>query len=512
MKFPIKKLLQKIPTLRIYGDIESQIEGLSQNSVKLQKNEMFIARRGSQFDSHQLLFDQIDSIENPVICCNDDFFSENKVQLLEKFKSIITCSDTKNFLGLIAAHFYNHPSKKLKLIGITGTNGKTTLTYFLESIFNHAGFSTGIIGTINFRYLNKIIPTNHTTPDPITLQKTLFEMVGEGIELVFMEVSSHGIVQKRVEELDFDCTLFTNLTQDHLDFHSNLEEYFQAKNQLFQNLLISSTKKNKAAIINEDDPYGKKIIRELNSQSSSNDNAINILPYGFGRHKGPFHLKDYSLTLNNTNMILQSQEGEFEFHSSIIGKHNLSNILAAITCSNYLNLSLDQISKGLRQLKSIPGRMELVSSRNQPKVFVDYAHTPDALKNVLTLLNELKEKDPFHILTLFGCGGDRDSEKRPQMGNIAFELSDFLIITSDNPRTEDPKRIMEDIKKGIPDSNKVVYQVDRKKAIQEAIKKMTPRDVLLMAGKGHEDYQIIGQKKLPFSDLEIAQKVLNKYF
>ena len=382
----------------------------------------------------------------------------------------------------IARAFYDYPSKSFSLIGVTGTNGKTTVTYLLEAILRAHGKNPGIIGTVSYRYNNVVEKAHNTTPDPMFTQSLFSEMRKGAVSHVVMEVSSHALAMDRIRTEDFDIAVFTNLSQDHLDFHADMEDYFKAKSSLF-----TSLRRNAEVVINSDDGYGKKLLSLTRGKVHT-----------FGISGTPDFLGEIdTLTLSGTKCSVNGQE----FEMGLVGEHNVYNFLAAYAVSRLLSIHDDTIRAALLEIKYIPGRFERVGEGN---VFVDYAHTPDALDHLLDAANRLKIG---RIITVFGCGGDRDRKKRPVMGSVVEGKSNLAIVTSDNPRTEDPIAIIEDIRKGLKGQNHLIIS-DRKEAIFRAIEIAEKDDIVLIAGKGHEDYQILKDRTIHFDDREIALEAM----
>ncbi|MGB5157815.1 UDP-N-acetylmuramoyl-L-alanyl-D-glutamate--2,6-diaminopimelate ligase [Desulfobacterium sp. N47] len=417
---------------------------------------------------------------------------------------IIEVENTRKALGRIAAEFYGNPSEKLVIIGITGTNGKTTTAYLIESILQTAGFKTGVIGTINCRYSGKTFPSPVTTPESLDLQKILSEMVIDGVTHVVMEVSSHAIDLFRIEGCFFDSAVFTNLTQDHLDYHKNMESYWAVKKKLFTESLAAGPKKEKAfTVINCDDERGKALSGILSTKciKTGSDSECDI------------YASNSRIDTLGIKALISTPESTFSIESELVGKHNIENIMSAAGVASGLGISSEIIKKGIKSLSVIPGRLEKINNEAGISVYVDYAHTPDALKNVLLSLRPIVKG---RLICVFGCGGDRDKTKRPLMGELAGDLSDFAVITSDNPRTEDPTEIINQIITGIKrnkidryeptapslfsDKKGYVVEPDRKKAIHLGINIAKAGDVVLIAGKGHETYQLIGKDSFPFDD------------
>lgn len=379
----------------------------------------------------------------------------------------------------------------MKLIGVTGTNGKTTITYLIEKIFS-SQFNVGVIGTINHHFADKIIKAKNTTPGFLEMQEILQAMLEAKINLVAMEVSSHGLDQNRVKGLDFSAAIFTNLTPEHLDYHKNMENYFLTKAKLFTGL-----KKDSVAIINIDDKWAIQLLKLT---------KVKTITYGLKR--GDIFASNIKMSLGGISFSANFGKLKLSLNSSLIGNHNIYNILAAVACGISQNIPCDLIEDGVQGLKSVCGRLEAIELGQPFKVFVDYAHTPDALENAISTLNKFKKRK---LILVFGCGGDRDKIKRPKMGKIASRLSDYTIVTSDNPRTEDPKAIAGDIKKGIKGNNFSVI-LNRADAVQKALSLAKKDDIVLVCGKGHEAIQIFKDKTIPFSDQEVIKCLLSKKF
>jgi len=470
------KLIEGLEIEAVKGETSIDIEGISHNSKDIGKDYLFVALKGSQKDGHHYLNHAISAGARAVIVEED--------RKLREGVSIIKVPDTRIALGKISDCFYQHPSRELKVIGITGTNGKTTVSYLLESIFKAAGHNPGVIGTIEYRFGKHHQTAFTTTPDALDLQRVMREMVDDTVTHLVLEVSSHALQQHRVEGVNFDVVVFTNLTAEHLDYHGSIENYSKAKELLFTHYLNQSSKKKTYAVIK-------------------------------------IKVKDSQLGSDGLSALITTPRGEITIQSSLLGAFNLSNILAAVGVAITQEIPLDVITKGIANLKTVPGRMEKIESDAGLTILVDYAHTSDALDNVLTTLRELCQR---RLITVFGCGGDRDKTKRGPMGNIATSKSDLSIITFDNPRTEDPMAIMEQIEAGIERSMVKKYRLqelkganyskgylaipDRKEAIRAAVNLLQPGDIALISGKGHEDYQIIGSKRHHFSDKEEVLEAL----
>ncbi|MDP2928465.1 MAG: UDP-N-acetylmuramoyl-L-alanyl-D-glutamate--2,6-diaminopimelate ligase, partial [Candidatus Omnitrophota bacterium] len=385
-----------------------------------------------------------------------------------------------------------NPSKKLKIVGVTGTNGKTTITYIIENILKAAKRPAGVIGTINYRIGQRRMPARNTTPGPFELQALLGKMLKRGVEDVVMEVSSHSLDQGRVDHLLFDVGIFTNITKEHLDYHKTIDKYFDAKARLFHKL-----KKNGVAVLNNDDSMVAGLKRRIKSD---------LITYGLN-HKSDVMAHNIRLSVDSSIFTIKTFKGSFEVKTKLIGKHNVSNILASAAAAIALRIPLNIIKRGIESLGAVPGRLEIIDAGQPFKVFVDYAHTEDALYNVLSLLREIVPDRK--IITVFGCGGNRDSLKRPLMGAVACKFSDRVILTSDNPRFEDPFVIIAQIESGIK-GEFLNYDIveERQDAIHRALKLARQGDVVVIAGKGHEKYQIIKDRMIPFDDCHVARSAL----
>jgi UDP-N-acetylmuramoyl-L-alanyl-D-glutamate--2,6-diaminopimelate ligase len=399
-------------------------------------------------------------------------------------------------MAAIAAEFYGHPSRSMQVVGITGTNGKTTTAYLLRAVFESAGKKCGLLGTVTYSVGNEELPASRTTPEAPDVQRMFRQMVDAGCEACVMEASSHALALRRVDATSFAAGVFTNLTRDHLDYHGDMESYFAAKKRLFQMLPPGAP-----AIINLDDPRGESLRKVASAPVTYAINRpADVTP-------GPL-----TLTFKGLEFTARTPSGAVHVASRLVGRPNVSNILATVAAATALDIPALAIERGLATLVHVPGRFELVSdSTDDITVVIDYAHTDDALKNLLETARPLAER---RVITVFGCGGDRDRTKRPLMGAVAARLSDVVVITSDNPRSEDPVRIIEEIKRGVPpasDRGAAIFAiVDRTEAIQFAIRKAEPGDLVLLAGKGHEQTQVIGTQQLPFNEAAIARDALER--
>jgi UDP-N-acetylmuramoyl-L-alanyl-D-glutamate--2,6-diaminopimelate ligase len=495
-----RDLLKSIHPLKVRGDTEIEIQGLYYDSRQVQSGGLFFALRGSAVDGHRFVATALEAGAAALVVEDDANLPAGVTYAL--------VADARLAMAAIAAAFYGNPTDGVPLIGVTGTNGKTTTTYLLEAILEEAGLPTAVLGTVSYRFRKRAIPAPHTTPESADLQRLLREMAGEGARGVVMEVSSHALEQHRVDGCRFDVGVFTNLTRDHLDYHRDMESYLSSKMRLFAELLAADrVKPRRRAAINIDDPYGERIARVA---------ACPVVTYGLAA-AAQVTARDVRFSVDGIAGLLVTPRGEIPFRSRMAGRFNLYNILAAVAAGIALDVPLDAIGRGIAAHKKVPGRLERVENDRGATLLVDYAHTGDALENVLRTLRELATG---RIITLFGCGGDRDRGKRPIMGEVAGRFSDLTVVTSDNPRSERPEAIMAEIRNGILPSGLREYETaelaggladkgfvmveSRREAIRLAVRLAGPGDIVLLAGKGHEDYQIIGTEKLHFDDREEA--------
>ncbi len=494
------ELLKNQPGTETHGDISVAICSLTCDSRAVIPGTLFFALRGSQADGHRYIEQAVKAGAAAVVLADASFAPAGLPW--------VRVTDGRTAMGHISARFNGDPTATKPLIGITGTNGKTTTTYLIEAILEAAGQRAAVLGTISYRFGTATIPASHTTPESTELQGAFRKLAEAGAQAFVMEVSSHALEQKRVDGCHFDIGIFSNLTRDHLDYHVTMEQYLEAKSRLFTDLLRpSQVKPRRRAIVNMDDPYGAEIVRR---------SACPVIT--FGTH-GCCDVRPTTVksSVNGICATVVTPAGEFPFTSQLLGRFNLSNILAAAAAGYALELPLQAIKQGIEHHTTVPGRMERVENSAGITCLVDYAHTGDALENVL---GTLKEIATGRIITIFGCGGDRDNGKRPIMGRTAAISSDLAIVTSDNPRTEDPSGILKQIREGITPLGLREYRPDeladgfaekgftvlenRHDAIRLAIRLARPGDIVLLAGKGHEDYQIIGNIKTHFDDREEA--------
>lgn len=496
----LNQLLEKLAAIEIHGETSDVISSLTCDSRKVQSGALFFALPGAAADGHRFIEQAVAAGATAVVLENAEFAPSGIPW--------IRVADSRAAMAHISARFNGDPTAGRPLVGITGTNGKTTTTYLIEAILASAGIPAAVLGTISYRFGTTVIEASHTTPESTELQGALRRLGEAGAQAFVMEVSSHALEQKRVDGCHFDVGIFSNLTRDHLDYHGTMESYLQAKQRLFSELLRPTAEKPfRRAAVNMDDPYGAAIAACC---------SCPVITYGIGG-SCDVHPANIISSVNGISGSLVTPKGSFEFSSKLLGRFNLSNILAAVSAGIGLDLSLEAIKDGIENHATVPGRMERVENRLDVTCLVDYAHTGDALENVLSTLKEIATG---RIITVFGCGGDRDNGKRPIMGRIAADRSDFAIVTSDNPRTEEPLKILAQIKAGITplgireysleecdgsfSEKGFVMQENRREAIRLAVRLAQPGDIILLAGKGHEDYQIIGTVKQHFDDREEA--------
>lgn len=479
------------------GSLDVEVSGVRYDSRQVKPGDLFVCVRGFALDGHDYLPGAWTAGAVAALVERRDL-PESALQ----GGTVVWVGDARKALALSATRFYDHPSRKLTLVGVTGTNGKTTTTYLIESVLRRAGRQVGLIGTIIRRFLGVEMEAARTTPEAPDLQGLLEQMLRLGADCAVMEVSSHALALHRVDGCEFDVAVFTNLTQDHLDFHGTMEAYQRAKLSLFQGLGDGTTKSaENAAVINLDDPAAALFLREARARRYT---------YSLGQ-PADLLATDIRAGLDGIRCRLQTPWGETPIRSSLLGRYNLSNILAAAATGLHLGASLTEVAEGVLELDHVPGRCERVEEGQEFGVMVDFAHTPDALERVLRMARECCQG---RLIVLFGCGGDRDRGKRPRMGEAALRLADFTLITSDNPRSEDPLQIMREIEDG---AKKVwglgkgyVIISDRAMAIREALSLAQRGDMVVIAGKGHETSQILGDRTIPFDDRQVAREALRE--
>lgn len=489
----LEELICELDVYETRGDLGLKVPGIAYDSRKVEPGFIFVCVEGFKTDGHNYVSAALQKGAAAVV-------AQKPVEVPEGVPLVLV-RDSRKALALLGAAFAGHPARQLTMVGITGTNGKTTTTYLIEQIFKEKGYKTGLIGTIMNKIGDKVLPVSNTTPESLDLQLLLHEMVDSGISHVVMEVSSHALELDRVAGIEYDMAVFTNITQDHLDFHETMENYLEAKKKLFAGLSkYSGKKKRKYGIVNIDD---------LNAQSILKATTGTVLTYGV---EGPCDIKAANINLkaDGVSFYVNTPRGEFFLSLHLTGMFNVYNTLAAIAVGIVEDVDLQSIKKALESIKGVPGRLEKVDEGQAFTVLVDYAHTPDGLENIIEAAKGFAEG---RVITVFGCGGDRDRTKRPIMGEIAARLSDYSVLTSDNPRTEDPLFILSQIEEGVRkviDRSKYSVIPDRREAIAYAIKMAQPKDVILIAGKGHETYQLINDQVLHFDDREVASEILKE--
>ncbi|MDZ8035965.1 UDP-N-acetylmuramoyl-L-alanyl-D-glutamate--2,6-diaminopimelate ligase [Nostoc sp. DedSLP04] len=482
--------VEQLPSYPTLEDVE--VRGLKTNSHACRVGDLFIGMPGTRVDGGEFWQSAIASGAVAAIVSPEAAQKNPPTNQAV----VISASNITQACAQIASAFYGYPGRKLKLVGVTGTNGKTTTTHLIEFLLNKANLATALMGTLYTRWAGFEQTAAHTTPFAVELQQQLAEAVKAGSEFGVMEVSSHALAQGRVLGCEFEVGVFSNLTQDHLDYHSDMEDYFAAKALLFSPNYLKGR-----AIINADDSYGKRLIASLDSER--------VWSYSVNDNSADLWMSDLSYQPNGVSGTLHTPKGDVAFQSPLVGQYNLENLLAAVGAVLHLGLDLQLVAAVIPEFPGVPGRMERVqiSTEQDISVIVDYAHTPDSLEN---LLKAARPFIPGKVICVFGCGGDRDRTKRPKMGKIAAELADVAVVTSDNPRTEDPERILQDILAGIADTVQPTVICDRAIAIRTAILQAQPGDGVLLAGKGHEDYQILGTEKIHFDDREHAREALQQ--
>ena len=475
----LKQLINDIPVVSVEGVLPDQdILGIASDSRQVKEKTLFVAVRGPLQDGHRYIDEALKRKAAAIVLEDRIFLPKEKPSI-----PTIFVKDSRAALNKLADVFFGFPYQHISSVGITGTNGKTTVTYLVRSILRSTGIKCGLIGTIGYKGSEENRPLPNTTPGVLELHQLFKEMVDAGLTHVAMEVSSHALDQERVEGIIFKSVLFTNLTQDHLDYHKNMETYFKAKEKLFFDYVDTKTH----FIINADDLFGQRLLASLRGS---------VWSYGFSQ-KARIRATHYELSREGSHLTVDVPGGSLDITTRLVGKHNLYNILAALAFGIAEGLDLMRIKKGIEEVQGVPGRLDCIDSKKGFSIFVDYAHTDDALKNVLESLRVILHNG--RIITVFGCGGDRDKEKRPKMGRVAGTLSDYCIVTSDNPRREDPGLIIQGIVAGM-DKKNFEIEIDRKAAIQKALRMAQKGDFVLVAGKGHETYQVVKDNILPFDD------------
>jgi UDP-N-acetylmuramoyl-L-alanyl-D-glutamate--2,6-diaminopimelate ligase len=486
----LKTLAAALPTRQVIGTVDRTVESIAYDSRRVQRNGLFVALRGEKADGHEFIDSAIEKGASVIVTEREEQHPRVTCLVVE---------NTRAALADLSANFYGHPAWKLELAAVTGTNGKTTTTFLIKHICEKAGLRCGLIGTVRYEIGERILPAIRTTPESLDLQELLAQIVNAGCRAAAMEVSSHALAQDRTRGLEWNVAVFTNLTQDHLDFHGTMENYFDSKAKLFARLGSQEKKRKPVAIVNIDDRYGEQLLKKI-------DQRVAVVTYGRSV-RADFRASNYRVEFSGTSYQLDAHGKSYLVRVPLIGGFNVANSVAALAAANAMGISLRDAVLSLGKSPQVPGRLELVPAKRQFQVFVDYAHTPDALRNVLKTLREL---EPHRLIVVFGCGGNRDREKRPLMGEIVNRHADYAIVTSDNPRKEDPNAIIVEIEKGFR-SSRYEKMVDRTQAIDRAITLAQPRDIVLIAGKGHENYQEFADHTVPFDDIQVARRAIEDH-
>ena len=483
----LSELALLIPDAKIIGD-DVSISGIEHDSRKVTAKNIFVCMEGAHVDGHNFIEQAVARGAVAVLTARQNFTPPENI-------SALIVPDMLKALAVVVPYFYDYPSRAMRVVGVTGTNGKTTTTYLLREIFTAAGLNVGLIGTIQILIGDESFPNPNTTPNVIDLQHVFADMRAKNIQVAVMEVSSHALAEGRVAGIEFDTAIFTNLTQDHLDFHGTLENYLRAKTRLFDMVSRKARKPNKTAVVNVDDAASTEILRHCHCDK---------ITYAV-ENSADLRAADVNVKADGMKFKVRADFGVMDLTLHLTGLFNVYNVLAAIGAATAENISPEVIKRALESFHSVPGRFERIFSSAPFEVIVDYAHTPDGVKNVLQTARQIVTNK---IITVFGCGGDRDNRKRPIMGQLAAELSDVVIVTSDNPRTENPEKILDEIEVGIGD--KVHERIaDRRAAIFRAIELAKSGDVVLILGKGHENYQILNTGTIHFDDREVAREAID---
>jgi UDP-N-acetylmuramoyl-L-alanyl-D-glutamate--2,6-diaminopimelate ligase len=485
----LEKLIRRLDKPLVTGTLARDVTAICYDSRQVAPGSLFCAIEGSQVDGHSFIGKAIEKGATAIV--------SQKPHLTTR-ATHIQVKDARDALARLAATFYDDPSARLQLVGVTGTNGKTTTTFLIKHLLERASQRTGLIGTVSYQIGERILPAQRTTPESVDLQQLFSQALEAGCVNLTMEVSSIALALNRVDEIRFRAGVFTNLTQDHLDFHRGMKEYFQAKEKLFEKISDEASKSG-IGIINVDDPYGQQLVGRFSDR-------LNLVTYGMGA-RADFRASNYRVESTGTSYQLDVKGRSYLVRVPLIGRFNIYNSLAALATVGALGIDIRSSVLALARAPQIPGRLEAVPAKRQFQVFVDYAHTDDALLNVIKTCRDL---NPARLIVVFGCGGDRDRAKRPLMGAVADQFADYSIVTSDNPRKEDPEAIIRDVVAGFK-RRSFETVVDRREAIDRAITLARPRDIVLIAGKGHEKYQEFRDHTVPFDDIEVALRALEDH-
>ena len=490
----VADIVKIVSPIKVEGPVTAEVSHITADSRTVQEGSLFICLVGATVDAHTFVDKAVEDGAVAIIA--------SKPVTVPDHVSVLYVEDTRQALQDAVPFFYDYPASKMRMIGVTGTNGKTTTTHIIAHLLRSQGYTVGVIGTVHILIDDQSYPIHNTTPDVADLQQILQQMVDAGVTHCIMEVSSHALALGRTAGVEYDTAVFTNLTQDHLDFHKTFDNYLAAKATLFKQVSASyQVKEGKGAVINVDDAYGQAIVDVTTAP---------MITYST-EDKGTMNASNLSVTAKSSEFTLTYGEASYTIQTKIAGLFNVYNTLAAVGACVYEGLTMDDIVKGLRTFTAVPGRFELIEEGQEFAVVVDYAHTPDGLENILQTAKKIVEN---RILVVFGCGGDRDATKRPIMGRIAAQYGDRVFVTSDNPRTEDPVQIVKDVevgvKEGLRDGVDYDVIVDRREAIFGAIAEAKAGDVVIIAGKGHEDYQILKDETIHFDDREVAREALKE--
>ena len=484
----LKHLVERLPGASVEGTLERDVVGIAYDSRRVTPGMVFVAIPGSNTDGHEYIGNAIERGAAAIICTRDGFSVPKTTR--------IRVPNVREALAWASVAFYDNPSSKLQVIGVTGTNGKTTVSFMVKAILEAAGIKTGLMGTVQYEIGDRVIPAQRTTPEALEVQQMMAQMLRTGCKACVMEVSSHALEQQRVLGVEFDVGIYTNLTRDHLDFHGTMEQYYAAKEKLF--LALAQGTKKAAAVVNIDDAYGARL---------AGKHKVEIeLTYGLQKAA---RLRATQIQMGNdgSRFVVEAPDRKFACRLPLIGRHNIYNALAAVGASLGLGVDVVRIQAALNAITPVPGRLEQVNAGQAYGVYVDYAHTDDALKNVLATLREITTG---RLLVAFGCGGNRDAGKRARMGRIAAEMADYTVITSDNPRKESAETIAAQIEEGyrMARSEGYVVELDRRRAIEQIVARAEAGDSVLIAGKGHETYQEFENTVVPFDDRAHAREAL----
>lgn len=496
----LKDLLEGVRVIKLYSGMygkmvltqDVSVQNIRYDSRKVGPGDMFVALRGTASDGHRFI--QTAMHAGAIVVVVDDDAALPDTLFMHEGVLKVVVPDARAALARLSANFYGRPGDTLTLVGVTGTNGKTTTTHLVRSIMEAHGQKSGLVGTIEYRIGGQVIPATHTTPESLELNALLADMVQQGCTAAVMEVSSHALAMHRVDGMKFRAGVFTNLTQDHLDYHGTMEEYFRVKKRLFEQLGDDAV-----AVVNDDDAYGRRMVE---------GSAARVITYGTGGG-ADVQATAIALSVGGSRCTISYGEDALEIRSSLTGRFNIANILAAYATGIGLGIPAETVRAGIAQVQAVRGRFEQIVAPAGWTAVIDYAHTPDALENCLHTIREIMPGGS-RIITVFGCGGNRDRGKRPVMGRIATTLSDVTIITSDNPRNEDPEMIIREILAGAGGANNVRTEADRRKAIRLALTDARPGDVVLVAGKGHETYQVVSDTKHHFDDREEVEAFIRE--